>query len=84
MAVDQCGVHVILSMTTGMLRCATVALFGGGMVSEKGHFPQVQMNYFSKQSKMKLHSVVSHFSPTLITILYVLNCIVTKHLVARR
>ena len=59
MAVDQCGVHVILSMTTGMLRCATVALFGGGVVSEKGHFPQVQMGYFAKQNKMKLYSVVS-------------------------
>lgn len=58
MSVDHCGIAVILSMSNGTLRSASVSLLGGA-VSEKGYFPQVQMNYFTKQNKLKLHSMVT-------------------------
>lgn len=58
LSVDHSGITVILSMPNGMLRCATVGLLGG-LVSEKGYFPHIQMNYFTKQNKLKLHSMVT-------------------------
>lgn len=58
MSVDHSGITVILSTPNGMLRCATVGLVGG-VVSEKGFFPQIQMNYFTKQNKLRLHSMVT-------------------------
>ena len=58
MSVDQNGITVILSTSNGILRCATIGLLGG-IVSEKGYFPQVQMNYFTKHSKLQLHSMVT-------------------------
>ena len=57
MSVDHCGITVILSTPNALLRCASIGLLGG-LVSEKGYFPQIQMNYFTKQSKLKLHSMV--------------------------
>lgn len=58
MSVDQHGVTVILSASNGTIRSASISLLGG-VVSEKGYFPQIQMNYFTKQNKMKLHSMVT-------------------------
>ena len=58
MSVDQNGITVILSTSNGIIRLATIGLLGG-VVSEKGYFPQIQMNYFTKQSKLKLHSMVT-------------------------
>ena len=57
MSVDHSGITVILSTSNGIIRCANVSLLGG-VVSEKGYFPQIQMNYFTKQNKLKLHSMV--------------------------
>jgi len=61
MSVDYCGITAILSMSNGTLRSATISLLGGA-VSEKGYFPQVQMNYFTKQNKLKLHSMVTMYN----------------------
>ena len=58
MSVDHNGITVILSASNGIIRCATIGLLGG-VVSEKGYFPQIQMNYFTKQNKLKLHSMVT-------------------------
>lgn len=58
LSVDNSGITVILSTSNGIIRCASISLLGG-VVSEKGYFPQIQMNYFTKQNKLKLHSLVT-------------------------
>ena len=58
MSVDNSGITVILSTSNGIIRCANISLLGG-VVSEKGYFPQIQVNYFTKQNKLKLHSMVT-------------------------